>query len=540
MPLAIPSGPRALVGLVALALTVTVDGGCGFLLTLAGEPDGPHPPDSGAPVGGRHVADWHRDAALDPADVSSADAGDPLDGATPDAAMDGGALDASDLDASDLDASDLDAGDLDAGDLDGGDGDGNTSDAGAPPSDDAGSDAGADGGGPCGTVTMLADDFSAPPSDWRLEPNGAVDVSHSAGGVRFEVPAGSPPDAGDFGRLVSNWDVSLREDDLELVFSALPGSKRLVTTLSIPGPDPANDFLRLRYDGHAYRATVRSVTPSVDVTEVVTDPVAYRHWRVRHRVADNTIRFQVSSDGSSWTILWARAAPPWIDRVRPFVRVHGLEPANPQVVALDAVRGRVLSPSWCPAGELEQSFDDGLGSAWTIAAEEGCTASASSGELTFTQTPPGPLHCAARATSPRQLRGQTVVVKVRDRPSSALLDTFAGLHVLLGATHEAYLGIRAGTLRATVRAIDGSGSSSGTLDPPAPAGVTYLRLDVAADGSLDFSYATAEGPFMPLWEHAGGVPVDEAQILLTLATFGDASASAEDLATVSFEGVNAE
>jgi hypothetical protein len=93
-------------------------------------------------------------------------------------------------------------------------------------------------------------------------------------------------------------------------------------------------------------------------TRITYDPAQHRHWRIRHNRADDTINWEVSARGVTWTVLHSIARPFSITDLYPMLTVHKLTATTPtQTVAFDNL-WHEANPT--PAVAMADNFNDNL------------------------------------------------------------------------------------------------------------------------------------------------------------------------------------
>ncbi len=252
------------------------------------------------------------------------------------------------------------------------------------------------GAGETGT-SVLADDFpGGDPGDlWTLNSNGNT-VAEAGGEAVITLPSSSP--SGSWGELDSHRAYDLRGDSLSI--ERATATNPLTSAQSWFGTGYDKNYLQIVQQKGQIRFGYQLAGMTTNLTSIVFDPVAHRHWRLRED--GQTTFWETSSDGAAWTIRAQIASATLFPMSLMWVwfgaGTDGGE-VNPGAAHFDRLNGGGLpKEKYCPISTFTDDFNDGAKSlAWGRGWEDkpGMLAEAG-GALTVTQHQDGRRLAGAR------------------------------------------------------------------------------------------------------------------------------------------------
>jgi hypothetical protein len=376
-------------------------------------------------------------------------------------------------------------------------GDGSAGDDGAGPDaagpDAAGDDgAGDDGAGPdagpppgepgiagCGALQLLRDDFADGERDflWNLFTSGA-ELLEVNGRMEARFAAGS---ADDSATLESGFRYDLRNSELSAEIQRVGGRLAQLRVRDVTGRGiglgvEAGNLKALRRDG--------GIDQTLALVPYASD--SHRFWRLREQ--DGETLWEASGDRQRWQE---------IHRDQTFfdpTAVYALIEARGRVAAaselwFDSVNTTApISPGYCPASAVRDDFDGSAVDPFWIpfTAQGECTAAQAGGRAELTFRGSGFALCAFTSSRQVSLRDSSFSFEIASAPSSAPIETVAGLFQSRGT------GIFSNqTSQVEVRIISGVAHMKTVVDGATTFDVT-LPFDAARHRFWRIRHASAE------------------------------------------------
>jgi len=452
-----------------LALTLVGTSGCGLLM-------GKCQPTSTA-----------RDAtSLEDAEVEDAVL---LDAAMAEAGADAGApVDAARVDAQ---PSDRGGGSGDAGDA-----------AGAVEAGDVIDDA-----GPCGLVTLFADDFDEDGLASRWVTWGSSEVqTEQSGGALTITPATDYPSRA-YGGVHANGHASLigQAVEVEVLSTTDPGSAA-ETSLALAW-DTENALFISQLHGSLYCGLrEEGISDPIQVGYSAPDQ---RWWRIRETAGE--VHFEVSPMGTSWETLGSIDTPWFASHATIYLQAGTTTSISaPGQARFGAVNPGAPTLGWCSTSSLQDDFsDDQLGLDWVLEHEtfHSCDALEEGGSVELTSGTSSGFRCALQTTRRFELEGDEIQVWVLERPDD--LDTvFTGLVLSWEGEEQVEFGFVAGHVNISSQQLSLYEEADANLD-------AWLRVS-AQGGSLSFSTRTNGGTWRDIGSDLVTLPPGPARVGLLL------------------------
>ena len=226
--------------------------------------------------------------------------------------------------------------------------------------------------GPCGTISLVRDEFDGVPGGpWDEWAASGAAVSRVAGELVFE-----------FSDDVERWagvtsEALLRVDGGEVRARVTqPGGIYTVLELLSPAGPKAQ---LLVVGGDTLRATVLGAPGGTIARDVAYDPQAHAHWRMRGE--GDVLSWETSPDGEDWDPLYqddlALIGP------EAWVLVAASGQAGDPPARVDSINARVEPPAgYCEAAALVDAFDGPPAEPiWRVWSDPGCAVEEAEGAL---------------------------------------------------------------------------------------------------------------------------------------------------------------
>jgi hypothetical protein len=285
----------------------------------------------------------------------------------------------------------------------------------APPgTPDASSPDAAPPAGPCGTVSLLTDDFGDGVEDTRWAYSFASNgTARAEVGGRLRLTLNEVATSAYAGRE-STHHYDLRESRAWVEVPTVPNGATFAQAAFILGRD-GQDRLSILYEQDDLHFRYEASDVIQPLGSVPYDSMAHRYWQLR--AAGTTVYWETSPDGVNWTER-AMADPPFaLDHLRIILTAgtYALETA-PGVAEFDNLNGGgPPTGSWCKAETFQDDFEDGVrGAEWgrSYGGPGGCSHMETGGQLVETPPVGATGYCARVTGKSYELLGSSFQVEV--------------------------------------------------------------------------------------------------------------------------------
>jgi hypothetical protein len=270
--------------------------------------------------------------------------------------------------------------------------------------------------GPCGQVTLLADDFEVSPRhpQWSgAYQNPGVTMAQTGGRLRITLPSGSSSFA--YGGYVSSRFYQLTDSQIaaDIPHSPSVTSSAEVYLAALADLDGTRLVL-ISEQSNQLHFVVRDPAGNTSST-LPYDPVQHRHMRLRE--SGGTLFFETAPDGSTWTTRKQVATPFSLDLVRIEIASGVPQPeAAPGFAELESVNAGVPAGRYCKTATITEDFSGTAGNTRWYRTAQGQACKVGQLNGTFVGTPPGPgdaeEYCGYESSTGYDLTGSDLSIEV--------------------------------------------------------------------------------------------------------------------------------
>ena len=282
------------------------------------------------------------------------------------------------------------------------------------------------GGGPCGGMYLLTEDFSQPiDGTWKWDVYAGPGTSSSLDNGQWLLTLPANSSTSHYAMLMSRHAYDLKGSEMVVDVSTVPNMATSAQSSFIALIDDANN-IRFQYEQGKLYVAYKKNDVNMIRSQFTYDPVLHRFWRMREQ--GGTFYWETSPDGMTWTIrsqTIGGTLPP-VDFVYFLIDVYvsGVQ-MNPGTARYDNLNGGLPAVgNYCPIGLLQDNFDDNITNhQWRQSNDSnGCTSAETGGELIVTPPLTTSDYCGYTSSAVYDLRSATVSVEVK-QSTNVMADT---------------------------------------------------------------------------------------------------------------------